>query len=176
MDYYKKKLFIPQVDEQDKITGKIERWEAHTKGILHRGFTVGLYYKDSFICQHRRHPVFDGVIDLTASSHQIYSMQTLQGIDEAIGSTLSREWNIQKQNLASPLKFRGKVAYRSSDSVYIEHEICHFYTARITQLPQPQFEYLYGYSLFTSEELRSSKPLMNALAPWLIEALRQNIF
>ncbi len=50
-DYYEKTLYIPRVNENDDILGKVERWEAHEKGILHRGFTVGLLHYGAMICQ-----------------------------------------------------------------------------------------------------------------------------
>ncbi|OGK14978.1 hypothetical protein A2774_01005 [Candidatus Roizmanbacteria bacterium RIFCSPHIGHO2_01_FULL_39_12c] len=71
MDYYEQKQFLGEVDKQDKIIGQIEKWEAHKNGILHRGYTCILTYQYKVLLQHRKHPVFDGVFDLSFSSHPI---------------------------------------------------------------------------------------------------------
>ncbi|MCX6730895.1 MAG: hypothetical protein NTZ55_03535 [Candidatus Roizmanbacteria bacterium] len=46
MDYYKKKQFIAEVNEQDEIIGKVEKWDAHKKGMLHRGYTAIITFKE----------------------------------------------------------------------------------------------------------------------------------
>ncbi|HVZ67398.1 MAG TPA: hypothetical protein VG917_03980, partial [Patescibacteria group bacterium] len=66
MNHYKKKIMIATCDKQGNITGEIERWEAHKKGILHRAFTLALIYKGKYIVQHRKHPLFNGTFDITA--------------------------------------------------------------------------------------------------------------
>jgi hypothetical protein len=54
-EYYKKRITIATCDKLGNITGEIERWEAHEKGILHRAFTVALLYKNKIIIQHQKH-------------------------------------------------------------------------------------------------------------------------
>ena len=71
MDYYKQKQYLAEVDKNDKVLGEIEKWECHKKGVLHRGYTCILIYKGSYIFQHRKHPVFSGVFDLSFSSHPL---------------------------------------------------------------------------------------------------------
>lgn len=175
MDYYKQKLFIPQIDQEEKIIGKIERWEAHEKGILHMAFDVAVFYEGKIICQHRKHPLYNGVIDFTATSHPYYQDDTLQDMVEGVYSTLKREWNIDRNELVYPPKHIGKIYYKSSDGKFIEHEVCHFYVSEIQSLPKVNFEYAYGYSLMTVEELKSKLPLSKALAPWIQEALNKNL-
>ena len=70
--YYKQKQIIAKVNKKGEIIGKIDKWEAHKKGILHKALSVTLIYKNQYILQHRKHVAFDGVFDLTSSSHQIY--------------------------------------------------------------------------------------------------------
>ena len=105
MDYYQQKQFLAQVDKNDKILGKIEKWECHKGAILHRGYTCILTYKDNYILQHRKHPVFDGVFDLSFSSHQIYVNDILQDDLAAIYDGLKREWNLEKNDLKAVPKF-----------------------------------------------------------------------
>src|SRR3972149_1339879 len=99
MNYYKKRILLAEVDKNDNVVGKIERWEAHKKGILHRGVTTAIFYKDYIICQHRKHPVFNGYLDLTFSTHPFFEKEKLVDMEEAINLSLKREWNINKSDL-----------------------------------------------------------------------------
>jgi isopentenyldiphosphate isomerase len=45
-EYYKQKQFIPLVNKKGEVIGQGERWDVHKKGILHKGFTVTLLYKE----------------------------------------------------------------------------------------------------------------------------------
>ena len=62
---------IATCDKNGNITGEIEKWEAHKKGILHRAYTVAIMHKGKLLLQHRKHPAFGGVLDATISSHQL---------------------------------------------------------------------------------------------------------
>lgn len=172
MDYYKQQLFIPHVNEKDEVLGKVERWEAHEKGVLHRGFTVAVLYEGQMLCQHRKHPVFDGFLDLTASSHPIYIGNDVQDITEAIEKCLHREWNINPEQLLYKPKLAGKVIYDSRHGDFVEHEVCHLYITEVKTLPTPVLEYAYGFSLLPLQQFEDVKkyPLLNGLAPW-VEAM-----
>lgn len=170
MNYYKKELFIPRVDEHDTIIGKVERWEAHTKGILHRGFTVGVFDTNgNMILQHRKHPVFDNYYDLTASSHQLYEGESLQDINEALYKTLEREWNMTPDMFSTKPKLAGTVIYKSSDGTYTEHELCHLYTLHLSSsFPKPVEEYAYGFMTEPVDKILTAEyKNSNGLAPWV---------
>ena len=172
MDYYTQTITIAKVNDQDEITGEIERWEAHKKGILHRGFTIILTYGNFYVCQLRKHPVFNGVIDFAASSHQIYSEGKIQNINEAITKTLEREWQMKPEDLPTPIKLLGKIQYNSFDGTYTEHELCHFYHSSVTKLPVFNADFAYGYGLFSRDELKNLTPPLNTMiAPWVKESL-----
>lgn len=166
MKYYQQKLFLAKVDNQDNIIGKIERWQAHKKGVLHRGFTTVLTYQDNFVLQHRKHLAFDGYFDLTFSSHPVYKKGKLQSDLEAIYETLKREWNVNKIGLVDEPKFLGKFYYKAKDpqSIYTEHEIDYIYQAEMKDLPTPNFDYAYDYSLMNKKQILKSKL---HLAPWV---------
>jgi isopentenyldiphosphate isomerase len=171
MNYYTQELLIPRVNEKDEITGTVERWDAHTNGILHRGFTVGVYDQDgNMILQHRKHPVFDNFYDLTGSSHQVYEGDILQDANTAIHRMLEREWQITQDMLASEPKLIGKTLYKSTHEKYVEHELCHLYTLSLkTVVPDPSDQYAYGYTVKPIHEITSaSYPKSNGLAPWVI--------
>lgn len=177
MDYYTKTLYIPQVDENDTVVGKVERWEAHRNGILHRGFTVGILYQDAMICQHRKHPVFDGFMDLTASSHPLVNDGNVEDTVQAVLSCLSREWNMTRQDLTGELRLAGKVVYNSKHGDFIEHEVCHLYVAAARGMPAFNPEFAYGYSLIPLRQLNEpgENPLLAGLAPWVIEMINKDL-
>ena len=178
MDYYKKKIMIARCDRKGNILGEIERWEAHEKAILHRAFTVAVTYKGKLIVQHRKHPVFDGVLDVTSSSHQIYEKGTLQDTIEATYLCLKREWNIEKKDLIKHPKDLGTVYYKAKDkfSIYSEHEVCNIVVCEVKKLPQIVEEVSYGYSLATKKELSNIKSrLYQNLAPWVQAMLKKNL-
>ncbi len=168
MKYYTDKLYLAQVDKNDNVTGQVERWEAHKKGILHRGFTVILFYGDKIVLQHRRHPAFDKFWDLSFSSHQIYKNNSLQNNREAIGETLKREWNIDKNGLKRAVQFLGKIYYRAKDpnSIYTEHEFDYIYSAELKNTPNPNSNYAYGFELIDNSEFSILNSKFS-LTPWV---------
>jgi len=175
-NYYSKELFLAKVDKEDNVVGKVERWKAHREGVLHRGFTAAIFYKDQIVCQHRKHLVFDGYLDLTCSSHPIFIKDELQSNLDSIYFTLEREWGIRKENLISHPKPEGKVYYNSSDGRYAEHEVCYLYSAKIKSLPKPNFNYSYGFSLLEKSQLKLTKfPFRKSLAPWVLKFLEKEL-
>lgn len=178
MDYFNQEQFIAQVDKNDAIIGQVEKWEAHKKGILHRAFTVTLLFNNKIIVQHRKHPVFDDVYDATVSSHQIYKDDTLQSDKIAIFDSLKRECNISQEQLTTEPEFKGTIYYRAHDpkSDYVEHEVCRIYTASVTELPDFNPEFAYGYRLAEREDLFDTNSEIYALlAPWVKEALKSDL-
>lgn len=174
MDYYKKKIDIIQVDKNDEIVGKVERWKAHEEGILHRAISVAVFFEDKIVCQHRKHPVFDGFLDLTASSHQTYLGEIQSGKDCTL-KTLEREWNLKEKQLLD-LTYKGKVYYKSKFDTFIEHEFDYLYFAKVKTFPKPNFEFCYGFSLLTRKQLQTKGfPTNKALAPWVVEYMDKQL-
>ena len=175
MNYYDRLQHLAVVDAQDKITGKVEKWEAHRRGVLHRAFTLGLIYQGHYVLQHRKHPAFNGYLDLTISSHPLYRENGVQTDREAIYETLKREWFVQSADCVTDLKLLGKFYYRATDarSRLTEHEWNHVYTVELKSLPLPNYDYAYGHSLVSKEELYDrTHPIGQILTPWTIEALK----
>jgi isopentenyl-diphosphate Delta-isomerase len=173
-NYYKQKQFIAKVDRQGNIIGRIEKWEAHRKGVLHKALTVAIIYKGKFILQHRKHPAFDGVLDLTSSSHQIYIGKKLQTTSEATFECLKREWGLKKTDFAGGLKNEGAIYYKAKDpkSEFTEHEVCEMLTVKVKKLPTPNFDYAYGFSLVDKKDLLNKKDrIYPQLAPWVKKML-----
>lgn len=177
-NYYKQKQIIARVDKKGNIIGQIEKWEAHKKGILHKALTVALIYKNYYIIQHRKHVAFDGVFDITSSSHQLYINGKLQTTLEATYQCLEREWGITKKDLLYVPKNLGAVYYKAKDkkSIFTEHEVCEILVSKVKKLPTPNFDFAYGISLVKKEELLNKKSrVYENLAPWVIETINQKM-
>lgn len=174
MEYYERKILIPAVDKQDRILEPIERYEAHKKGTLHRGFTVGVFLEDRLICQHRKHPLFDDCLDLTASSHPMYEDGNLLDSLDMVLPTLEREWGIQQGDLISAPELIGKTYYRADDTEFVEHEVCEVFTASVKNQPTYNPEYAYGFFLLKPEELKSQ--INPPIAPWVASFLDAGLF
>src|SRR3989304_6979689 len=178
MANYKQKQIIGKTDRKGNITGGIERWEAHRKGTLHRAFTLALIYKNFYILQHRKHACFDGVLDITSSSHQLMSNGKLEDTLESARKCLFREWKINESDILGKFKLKGAIYYKARDakSVYTEHEICDIVEVRLKKLPTPAYEFAYGSSLATKEELANKKSrIYSLLAPWVKVAIKKNL-
>lgn len=176
-DYYVKKQMISRVDRKGNEIGKIEKWEAHKKGILHRGFTVIVFFKEYLIMQHRKHPAFDATFDITISSHQIFIDEKLQDRAEATHDALSRELNIAKSDLISKPKKIGFVYYKAKDpkSAFTEHEIDDILIVKVKKIPTPNLDFAYGLSLVKKDEISNKKSgIYNNLAPWVKVMLKDN--
>lgn len=177
MDYYKAIQYLAVVDREDNIIGKMEKWEAHKKGILHRAYTAILQYEDSIILQHRKHPVFDDVYDLSFSSHQIYKNEFLQTNEEALYEGLEREWGVEKFEIRS-LKFLNKIYYKAKDekSEFFDHEIDYIYLIEVNTLPKPNLDYAYGQKIIKKADLASHISKLNKpLAPWVEKILEAKL-
>lgn len=178
MDYYSQKQLIAAVDKNDDILHPIDKWQAHKDGILHRGFTIVIEYENQLVLQHRKHPVFDQVFDITVSSHQIYKGDTLQDDIEAIYETLEREWNIKKNDLHEIPSFLGNIYYKAKDpnSIYTEHEFYHFYRCTLKKLILPNFDFAYGFTLVKKSEITNKRnALYPLLAPWIKQAIQDGL-
>jgi isopentenyldiphosphate isomerase len=165
-NYYQKQLFILAVDKNDNPIKKVERWQAHKEGILHRGFTTILKYQNNFILQHRKHPVFDGVFDLSFSSHPIFIDEKLQTFEEAIFETFKREWVSKEEKIE--IKFLNKYYYKEKDekSGYFEHEINYLYLIDLKKPIKNNPLYSYGMKVLTKEDLINQFEKIN-FGPWV---------
>lgn len=178
MNYYSKNQLIAAVDKNDTILHPIDKWQAHKDAILHRGFTIVIEYENNLILQHRKHPVFDRVFDITVSSHQIYKENVLQDDIEAIYETLEREGNIKKSDLLKEPSFLGNIYYKAKDpnSIYTEHEFYHFYRCQIKKLLLPNFDFTYGFTLVKKTDITDKKnPIYPLLAPWIKQAISDGL-
>lgn len=172
MNYFQQKQFLAQIDKNDKIIEKIEKWKAHKKGILHRAFSLILVYKNKYVVQHRKHVAFDGTYDLTFSSHQIYINNVLQTDLEAIYGSLKREWGLREKDLKIKPEFLGKIYYKVKDpkSIYTEHEIDYIFQAQVRIPPRPHPDFAYASFLVEEKDFHSID-----FAPWVRKILQAKL-
>ncbi len=167
---------VPLTDKAGKIIGDVEKWEGHEKGILHRGFCIALVYNGKYILQHRRHPAFNGVYDLTTSSHQLLINGKFETLENAAIEAIKREWD--RAELIGKPKNLGTVYYKAKDpkSVYTEHEVCDILIVKLKSIPTPNFDYAYGFSLVTKEDLKNKKSrIYENLSPWSKKAIEEGL-
>lgn len=181
-DYLKKEIYIPLVDENDKDLGKVERWKAHKEGILHRAFTLEIYYQEAILLQHRKHIVFDGFFDATISSHQTWNEEEnrFQTMEEAMAYALKRECGIITDHLNGSPELVKRILYTAKDekSGLVEHEVDYIYKVELGELPPINYEYAYGYSLVPVEKYKKvmGSPIYKVLAPWVKEESFLKVF
>lgn len=178
MNYYKQKQFVEKVDKKGKHLEYIEKWKAHKEGILHRGFAIILLYKDYILLQHRKHPAFDAVMDLSSASHQLLKDGKFENLTEAVVLSLQREWNINKKDLVGKIKNLGFIYYKSKDpkSIYTEQEICDVLMVKINKLPVPNIDFAYGFSLAKKEEIIDKKSrIYENFSPWAKKIIDKKI-
>ncbi len=173
MNYYDENQNIIAVDEDDNVVGPVEKWEAHKQGLLHRAFTVGLRYDGMWVVQHRKHPVFDSVLDLTCSSHPLFTkLNSREEMEDTIVDTIRREWVLGDEVVnKSMLEYFGKVRYKADDplSEYKENEICHIYVVTLQNKPDINDVFAYGMSLVPESVLFNKRNLIrNSFAPWVV--------
>jgi isopentenyldiphosphate isomerase len=178
MNYYKKKQILASVNKKGEIIGKIDKWAAHKKGVLHQAFSVILKYENYYIMQYRKHPVFDHVFDVTSSSHQIYKNNRLEKIESAVYNTLRREWGLKPSDFSSKLINKGFVIYKAYDknSLYNEHEYCFLLEADIKKIPKINTDFAYGLILLTKDDIYNDQlPIRNLIAPWVKEMIYKKL-
>ena len=178
MEYYKQKQMIAKVDRKGNVIGKIEKWEAHKKGILHKALTVTLIYKNHYILQIRKHPAFDGLFDLTSSSHQLFVGDKLQTTVEASLDCLKREWKLTEKDFLTKPKVLGSIYYKAKDtkSIYIEHEVCDIVEVKLKKMPAMNLDFAYGFAVVKKKELLNKKGrVYENLAPWVKVAIEKKL-
>lgn len=179
MNYYKQKQYVAEVNEKDEVVGKVEKWEAHKKGILHRGYTALLMYEDQLILQYRKHPIFDNVFDLSFSSHPVFQNGILQKDEDAVLDGLEREWGIKQHDIQKPPKFIKSFYYKAFDDMggYYEHEIDYFFSVELNRLPTINTDFAYGLIVLQKAHIGKllDVRIRSLLAPWVDKMLHMNI-
>lgn len=111
------------VDEQDHVTGSMEKLEAHQKGMLHRAFSVFIFdEQNNMLLQQRALSKYHsaGLWTNACCSHPRPGEETL--------AAAKRRLN-EEMGLTTELIYKGNFTYRSEfENGLTEHEFDHVYT------------------------------------------------
>lgn len=178
LPFYRKEIFITEVDENDNIIGPVERWKVHRENILHRAISVVLTFEDKVFVQHRKHPLFDGLFDITIASHQFFEDGKMQDDQTSVYANILREWNLGKEDITNIPKLMGKIYYKSKDdgSEFHEQEFDYFYKAELKTFKPPVMDYCYGFSLLPLQDIKNGKyGILPNITPWTRKAFEDGI-
>lgn len=133
--------YVVCVNEHDEPTGRMEKMEAHVKGVLHRAFSVHLYRYDQgqlqFLlqkrAQHKYHSA--GLWSNACCSHPRWNEPILDACHRRLREELNIETPIQ-------LHTAGTFIYRAQlDHGLIEHELDHvMYGCFHGETPHPNMD------------------------------------
>lgn len=111
------------VDENDRPTGKYaEKSLCHKgKGLHHRAFVLVIYNKQGeILLQKRKHQLWDGYWDISATTHVLHLPKRNETYEEAAKRCLERELGIE----VNDLKNIGGFNYYAKEKSFCENEYC----------------------------------------------------
>lgn len=149
MQVEKQQLLL--VDENDKPTGLyVERSLCHKgKGLRHRAFVLVLYNKKGeVLLQKRKHQLWDGYWDISATTHVLHLPTGDETYQQAAARCLKRELGIKVKDLEQVGGFTYYAKNPSGDEAgknYCENEYCAIlvgqYDKEITSNPRVIYEH-----------------------------------
>jgi isopentenyl-diphosphate Delta-isomerase len=138
------------VDENDLALGRMEKLEAHQKGVLHRAFSVFIFNsKNELLIQRRALSKYHsaGLWTNTCCSHPRPGEETL--------SAAKRRLN-EEMGMTSELTYKTHFIYKTEfDNSLIEHEFDHVYTGVSDVTPIINKEEVDSYKWLSLNELKS---------------------
>ncbi len=179
----KDKQMLILVDDDGKKTGHARRDECHKgKGLRHLAFVVLLTSQKEFLIQKRKHELFDGLWDVSCTSHpmvverdvafgRIYEDETLE---EAAEKCMQRELGI-----TSSLRKIGHFNYFADHGENCENEHCIIFVGKLAEDPKPNLDEIYELRWISLAELAEeieSDP--DKFTPWLkhsVDVMTKNL-
>ncbi len=137
------------VDENDQITGTMEKIEAHTKGLLHRAFSVFLFNESGeLLLQQRAHDKYHsgGLWTNTTCSHPYPGEET----EQAAHRRLQEEMGMDTE-LEYLFKFHYKALFENG---LTEHELDHVFIGRSDEFPVINLEEVADYRYADMDTIR----------------------
>ena len=160
------------VDDEGNKIGHANRLECHTGlGKRHLAFVVLLTSRTEFLIQKRKHDIFDGLWDVSCTSHPtvierddaistIYEDET---IEEAAEKCMKRELGV-----TATLRKAGAFNYFAQDGNHCENEHCIILIGKINQDPKPNPDEIYETRWISLAELvEEIEQNPNNFTPWL---------
>lgn len=163
------------VDENDNLLDKYAKKErCHAGlGLKHRAFSVLMYNeKGEVLLQKRKHRLWDGLLDLSATSHVLH----LNGYDETYEAAIKRAL-IGELGITSPsgiFKVGGFSYFERYKRNFCENEYCAVFLAKFTGKPQINKKVVYSIKWQkVNSFLRDVKKNPEKFTPWAILAAQQ---
>ena len=169
------------VDDNDIEIGYKSNAESHTVhngalGYHHRGLTVMVYNsKGEVLLQHRKHRIFDKILDLSGSTHPYLRGGRQETYEEAAERCLRGEYSgLEDVKVKASTIAVNYSAMDPLDSRYCENEFCKLVIALYDGEVRYNSEAAYGLSwiLFSSLVADVDKN-PTSYAPWVVDLLRR---
>ena len=159
------------VDKENNKLGYAPRSVCHSgDGKMHRAFVVMLQNdRGKFLLQKRRHALWDGFWDVSATSHTLHLEGKDETYEEAAQRCLMKELNMR----AESFKNLGAFVYFAKRGENCENEHCSVLIARTNSTPKPNPEEVYELE-WTCLEMLIMEIHENPkkFTPWLVETVK----
>ncbi|MBV9989100.1 MAG: isopentenyl-diphosphate Delta-isomerase [Chitinophagaceae bacterium] len=136
------------VDEQDKVTGAMEKMEAHEKAALHRAFSVFIFNKRGELLMQQRAPGkyhSGGLWTNSCCSHPRPDEDTLEAASRRLKEEMGFETHLTK---AFDFIYRAEF-----DNGLTEHEFDHVFTGLYDGPVKPDPKEVCGYNWVSLGEI-----------------------
>jgi len=156
------------VDEKDREIGKMEKLEAHQKGLLHRAISVFIFNENKeMLLQKRAMTKYHspGLWTNTCCSHP--------RVGETALAAASRRL-FEEMGIKTELQFKTTFMYRSEfDNGLIEHEFDHVFTGTYNAMPQINPDEVDSFCWMSKDEIKKEISLNpEAYTTWFRIAIR----
>lgn len=141
--------YVILVNQDDKAIGKLEKMEAHKRGVLHRAFSVFLFNSNNeLLIQQRADEKYHtpGLWSNTCCSHPAPN----ETLEEAVHRKLKQEMGITTR-----VEKKFVFTYKSpvNDNL-IENEVDHIYAGKYNDVPVPNPDEVKSWRYVSLQELR----------------------
>lgn len=155
--------YVVLVNEEDKSIGTMEKMEAHTKGALHRAFSVFIFNsKGELLLQQRALEKYHspGLWTNTCCSHP----RPDEAVEDAAHRRLAEEMGME-----CSLDYRFRFLYKAQfNNGLIEHELDHVFFGRSDMPPLLNAQEVADYRYIKMELLEKDlKEFPENYSPWL---------
>ncbi|MBI4895427.1 MAG: NUDIX domain-containing protein [Candidatus Aenigmarchaeota archaeon] len=171
------------VDDEGNKIGHENRVVCHTgKGKRHLAFVVLLTTRNQFLIQKRKHKIFDGLWDVSCTSHPI-ALELEKGLatiyEDETTEEAAQKCMKYELGVTTHLKKIGAFNYFAQDGDHCENEHCVVLIGNIKDDPEPNPEEIYEIDYISLVDIVyriESNP--EEFTPWLkhtVDLLKQNV-
>lgn len=157
------------VDNQDSFSGKYaRRIDCHMGGGLHHRAVIVLLEneKAQVLLQKRKHTLFDGYWDITATTHVLHLSDGDESYEKAGKRALFNEMAVTEVTLKKvPHGFN----YFAKEGLFCENEYCSIFTGNTTQKIVPNMDVVYEVKWVNKTDfIKRCLEKDKTLTPWAI--------